>query len=234
MQTPDAESLFHRDADYESHSANSRDSPYPMDRVIQTTEGHCQPNLGEEAISSFSSEFNPGSCPNQPGDQTGIRESVEVADFCRSPDWESDEAAHQVVPPSSLPPITGDSKYVTPQKWESLSASERVAFLQRWMMYVEVKYQSPVADWPEKFAAEWMITKDSPSAAQCLVAAGQKVAAGKSVLNYVTRAMEGNLPEDVEQWHALYVQAYHITGTVNRTCARLQCMIDTALVESLP
>jgi len=64
-----------------------------------------------------------------------------------------------------------------------------------------------------------LITKDSPSAAQCLIAAGQKVAAGKSVLNYVARAMEGNLPEDVEQWRALYVQAYHITGTVNRTCA---------------
>jgi len=230
MQTVDAESLFHRDADYESHSANSCDSPYPMDRVIQTTEGHCQPSLGEEVISS--SEFSPGSRPDQSSDQIGTRESVEVADFHHSPDRESDKAAHQVVPPSNLPPITGDSKHVTPQKWESLSVSEQVAFLQCWMMYAEVKYQSPVADWLETFAAEWLITKDSPSAAQCLIAAGQKVAAGKSVLNYVTRAMEGNLLEDVEQWCALYVQAYHITGTVNCTCARLQCMIDTTLVES--
>jgi hypothetical protein len=101
------------------------------------------------------------------------------------------------------------------------------------MMYAEVKYQSPVADWPETFAAEWLITKDSPSAAQCLIAVRQKVAAGKSVLDYIARVMEGNLPGDVEQWHAVYVQAYHITGTVNRTCARLQCMIDTALVENL-
>jgi hypothetical protein len=233
MQTPDAETLFDQNVDYESHSANSRDSPYPMDRVIKTTEGHCQPSLGEEVISSHSSEFVPGSRPNQSSHQIGIRESVEVADFCRSPDQQSDEAAHQVVPPSNLPPITGDSRNVTPQKWESLNASERVAFLQRWMMYAEVKYKSPVADWPETFAAEWLITKDGPSAAQSLVAARQKVAAGKSVLDYVARVMEGNLPEDVEQWRALYVQAYHITGTVNRTCARLQCMIDSVLVENL-
>jgi hypothetical protein len=141
-----------------------------------------------------------------------------------------------MVIPMTLPPINGDSKKITPQNWESLSANKRVVFLQRWMMYAEVKYRSPVVDWPEAFAREWFVMKHGPSAVQCLIDAGQKVAAGESALNYVGRVMEGDLPEDVEQWRALYVQAYHMTGIINRTCARLQCMIDSALalMESPP
>jgi hypothetical protein len=56
----------------------------------------------------------------------------------------------------------------------------------------------------------------------------QKVAAGKSVLNYVALAME-----NVAQWRALYVQGFKLTilRSLNRTYTRLQCMIDTALVE---
>jgi hypothetical protein len=131
----------------------------------------------------------------------------------------------------NLPPIIGDSKNISPQNWESLTASERVAFLQRWLMYAEVKYKCPVDCWPEAFAAEWVIMKDA-SAVQCLVAAEQKVAAGKSALNYVARVMEGDLPDDAEQWRVLYVQAYHITGTLSRACTRLQCKIDAALIET--
>jgi hypothetical protein len=97
-------------------------------------------------------------------------------------------------------------------------------------MDVEVKYKSPVADWPEAFGVEWLIMKASPSAAQCLVAARHNlVATGKSVLNYVAWGMEGYLPEEVEQWRVLYVQTY-ITGVVKRACNRLQCMINTGLV----
>jgi hypothetical protein len=91
----------------------------------------------------------------------------------------------------------------------------------------------PSADWLKAFAAGWHVAKDSPWASQCLISSGKKVAAGKSMLNYVARAMEGYLPEDVEQWRVLYVQAYHITGIVNRSCTRLQCMIDTVLGENL-
>ena len=202
-----------------------------MDRVIQKTDDRRQSNSGEEV-----SEIGHSNRPDQSNDQIDIAsvpgKSVDVTDFSCSPGRHSDEVTRQIIAPMILPPIIGDSKNVTPQKWESLSASERVAFLQRWMMYAELKYRSPVADWPEAFAAEWLVMKDSPLAAQYLIAAGHKLAAGKSVLNYVARVMEGYLPEDVEQWRVLYIQAYHIAGIINRACTRLQCMIDTALVAS--
>ena len=186
-----------------------------MDRVIQKTDDHRQSNSGEEVTSSLSSGVDHSNRPDQSNDQIGIASGKSVNVSC-SPGRHSDEVAHQIIAPMILPPIIGDSKYVTPQKWESLSASERVAFLQRWMMYAELKYRSPVADWAEAFAAEWLVVKDSPLAAQYLIAAGHKVAAGKSVLNYVARVMEGYLPEDVEQWRVLYIQAYHIAGIINR------------------
>jgi hypothetical protein len=227
IQTSGAGSIFRQNTDDESHSATSSKHLYPTDRVSQKTESHHQ---------SSASQIGPSNYPNRSSVQTGIasftRKSVDIADFCSSPDRHSDKAAGQIVAPITLPPIIGDSKKIIPQKWESLSASERVAFLQRWMMYAEVKYKSPVADWPEAFAREWSIAKHNPSAIQCIIAAGCKVAAGESALNYVARVMEGDLPEDIGQWRALYVQAYHMTGIINRACARLQCMVDNALVES--
>jgi len=60
---------------------------------------------------------------------------------------------------------------------------------------------------------------------RCLIAAERKVATGHSVLNYVACAMEGDLPDDAEQWRALYVQAYHIT----RTCQ--PCMHEIAVQD---
>jgi hypothetical protein len=125
----------------------------------------------------------------------------------------------------------GDSKNIDPLKWDSLNATERVAFLQRWLMYAEVKYKGPVDDWSEMFAKEWHIIKNSPSASECLIAADKKVIAGRSLLNYVARAMEGDLPDDAQQWRALYIQTYHIIGSVNRACTSLQCKIDAALAE---
>jgi hypothetical protein len=130
-----------------------------------------------------------------------------------------------------LAPIIGDSKSINPEKWDLLSATERVAFLQRWLMYVEVKYKGPVGDWPKAFAKEWYIVKNRPSAAQCLISASQKVTAGRSLLNYIAHVMEGDLPDNAQQWRALYIQAYHINGSVNCACASLQCKIDAALDE---
>jgi hypothetical protein len=141
--------------------------------------------------------------------------------------------ADHTVTPIALGSIIGDSKSIDPKNWDALSATERVAFLQRWLMYAEVKYKGPIADWSEAFAKEWVVVKDSPSASQCLIAASQKVTAGKLLLNYVARAMEGVLPRDLQEWRALYVQAYHITGSVNRACTSLQCKIDAALAENV-
>jgi hypothetical protein len=131
----------------------------------------------------------------------------------------------------TLAPIIGDSRSIDPQKWDSLSANERMAFIQRWLIYAEVKYKGPVDDWSEAFAKEWHTLKNSPSASLCLIAASQKVIAGRSLLNYVARVMEGELPDDVQQWKALYIQAYHIIGSVNRACTSLQCKVDAALAE---
>jgi hypothetical protein len=228
-QTPDEENIFHQNTDNESYSATSNEHPHPIDEVSQKIESRHQ---------SSSGQIGPSNHPNQSSARTGTafftRKSVDIADFRSSPDRSSDKAAHQMVTSMTLPPIIGDSKKIAPQKWESLSASERVVLLQRWMMYAEVKYRSPVADWPEAFTREWFVVKHSPSAVQCLIAARHKVAAGESALNYVARVMEGDLPEDVEQWRALYVQTYHMTGIINRACARLQCMIDNALVDNAP
>ena len=140
-------------------------------------------------------------------------------------------AADEVISGIFLPPIIGDSKSINPQSWHLLSASERVAFLQRWLMYAEIKYKAPIDRWPEEFAQEWSMLKRSSSASQCLIAAKQKLFAGTSLLNYVARVMEGDLPDNAEQWRAIYVQTYHITGIVTRACANLQCKIDAAVAE---
>ena len=142
--------------------------------------------------------------------------------------------ADQAIGGGFLPPIIGDSKSIDPQSWRFLNASERVAFLQRWLMYAEIKYKAPVDRWPEAFAHEWSMLKHGSSASQCVIAAKQKVFAGTSLLNYVARVMEGDLPDNAEQWRAIYVQTYHITGIVTRACTNLQCQIDAAVAEITP
>jgi len=210
---PDAES-GHFDKSRSPMSGNSR-SP-KVDRVISS-----------EAVSSIAGEFGHPNSTDRLSDSVG--ESSPEDDVAKLSSSSHDPLAGT---PAALPPIIGDSKHVTPHGWESLSASGRVAFIQRWLMYAEVKYKCPVDHWPEAFAAEWLVMKGSALDFQCLIDAEQKVAAGKSLLNYVARAMEGDLPHDTEQWRVLYVQAYHITGIVNRACARLQCKIDAALMET--
>jgi hypothetical protein len=217
---PDAEDGKHFDEDQESHSLMSGNSSNPIDR-----------------IDAIGGEFGRSNCADQSGDSVGEsspENSADVAELGSGAGQHYDSLTDQTLTPTALPPIVGDSKNIAPHRWESLSANERVAFLQRWLMYAEVKYKCPVDHWPEAFAAEWRVMGGSELAFQCIIDAEQKVAAGKSVLNYVARAMEGDLPHDAEQWRTLYVQAYHITGLVNRACASLQCKIDAALIDTLP
>jgi hypothetical protein len=218
-----------------SHSARSGNTPDSADNVIPkiNLEGHRQSSLNGHANSPFSGKIGGLNFPDRFSDLVPFPvKSADIAEFSHEPGRHSEEFSDQTAIPATLPPITGDSKNVALQKWEFLSASERVAFLQRWLMYAEVKYKCPVDSWPEAFAAEWLIMKGSPSAVQCLIAAEHRLAAGKSVLNYIARVMEGKLPDDVEQWRVLYVQAYHIIGTVSRACTRLKCYLNAALVET--
>jgi hypothetical protein len=186
-------------------------------------------------------------------------------------------AADQAIGGGFLPPIIGDSKSINPQSWRFLNASERVAFLQRWLMYAEIKYKAPIDRWPEAFAQEWSMLKHGSSTSQCLIAAKQKVFAGRVAPSCIGqsahekgrgrqkikllkgrkrkdncklmltklllprhqvtlshRVMEGDLPNNAEQWRAIYVQTYHITGIVTRACASLQCQIDAAVAGITP
>lgn len=224
--------VYGLDPSHELHLTESGNSPSPVNRAVEKSDGHRQSDLSGEAVSLSTGEIGHSDRTDRLCAQTDIasfrRKSVDIMGFnCGS----SQYSDHQVAVPIAFPPIIGDSKNITSQKWESLGASERVAFLQRWLMYAEVKYKGPVDCWPEAFVAEWLIFKDSPSALEHLVSAGHKVAAGKSALNYVARVMEGDLPNDPKQWRMLYTQAYHITGILNSACTRLQCMIDNVLVH---
>jgi hypothetical protein len=234
---PGAGSVDHLGVDQESQEELSGDSPSPADKVIHKNNGRCDSGSSGTFL-PVTGGFGHSNRTDQASDSVGEPSPENSADAAGlSSDLGQhyhDPIAYQAVTPTVLPPITGDSKNIAPNRWESLSASERVAFLQRWLMYAEVKYKCPVDHWPEAFAAEWLVMKSSALAFQCLIDAEQKVAAGKSVLNYVARAMEGDLPHDAEQWRVLYVQAYLIAGIVNRACTRLQCKIDAALMEASP
>jgi hypothetical protein len=69
-----------------------------------------------------------------------------------------------------------------------------------------------VERWGEDLSEEWSAMKhgDAPAVHHWVARAMQKVKMGQSALNYLERAMEGELSPGVEEWHDLYAQSHQL------------------------
>lgn len=141
---------------------------------------------------------------------------------------------HNDPEPSSieLPDIGGDLEAIDFREWHSWVASRRVAAIRRWIIYAAHKY-GPVDRWGEDFSQEWgtMRHKDALTVCHWLDSVKQRVKIGRTALNYLERAMEGELSASVEEWRDLYVQSHELAAQLWGGVLGVQTRLDRAISE---
>lgn len=105
-------------------------------------------------------------------------------------------------------------------EWPSWNARCHMKAVRRWLMDMEWNWGS-MARWPAMCEEQWAIikTKDHGIAGGWIAEEDKKVAAGRLMLWYLGRIMEGQLPLDVEELRDLYLQGHQLT-----------CDIDAAII----
>jgi len=90
-----------------------------------------------------------------------------------------------------------------------------------------------IANWPAQSAEEWrtMKERDSECVTVWLNEGGKKVAAGRCMLAYLGRVMEGQLPTDVEALRDLYLQGHQLTCTFHSAIIGLEQTLNTVRSE---
>lgn len=119
-----------------NHTVKLENRSSPVGRVIQKNDGNQKPSSNGQAASSFAGKIRTDKSSDQVDNISSPRRLVDIAEFSHGPSRHSDE----LVAPITLLQVIADS---TPQKWESLIASERVEFHQRWLMHAKVTLQMP-------------------------------------------------------------------------------------------
>jgi hypothetical protein len=128
--------------------------------------------------------------------------------------------------------IAGDSQAVDFRDWQSWIASRRIAAVRRWIIFAAYKY-GPVDRWGEDFSQEWgtMKHRDMSTVYRWLDSVKQRVRTGRTALNYLERAMEGELSTSVEEWRDLYVQSHELAGQLWGAILGVQVRLDRVLSE---
>jgi hypothetical protein len=110
-----------------------------------------------------------------------------------------------------FPEIDDDLESVDFRDWTSWNAPRRIAAVRRWIIHAAHKY-GPMERWGEDLSEEWSSMKygDAPTVRRWLARATRRVKMGRSVLNYLERAMEGELSPGVEEWRDLYAQSHQL------------------------
>jgi hypothetical protein len=113
----------------------------------------------------------------------------------------------QLPPPT--PTVLSDAVL---EEWGVWSATRRIAALRRWMLDMEWNWGS-IGSWSSKCAEKWATIKenDIDYALQWLEEEARKVTAGRRMMGYLGRIMEGQLPTDAETVRDLYVQGHQMT-----------------------
>lgn len=108
--------------------------------------------------------------------------------------------------PDDFPPLTLPG--VDFSNWRSWPAHRRVSAIRRW-----VTYAGPVDRWAQRFDEEWeAVGRNSGISKQSLFcSARQRVKLGWCALDYLERAMEGELPSSTDDLRDLYVQAQQLS-----------------------
>lgn len=134
-----------------------------------------------------------------------------------------------------FPDIPGDLKAIDFTAWGSWSAPRRVAAVRRWIIYASHKY-GPVDRWAEDFSQKWGIMRHKEAGAldRWLDSIRQMIRMGRCVLNYLERAMEGELPESVDAWRDLHAQSYQLAGQLWRAILGVQHRLDSAVLVRNP
>jgi hypothetical protein len=139
--SPGSKSLHHSSVSHQPHSERAIDIASPANIITQKGYDSRESSSNEKANSSFTGEISPSNCIGKLSHQVDVesspRKSFDIAESGQHS--EISENRSDQMEPIILPPIIGDSRKFNPQRW-----GERVAFLQRWLVYAEVKYKCPV------------------------------------------------------------------------------------------
>jgi hypothetical protein len=134
------------------------------------------------------------------------------------------------VQPLEFPGIEGHLEAVEFREWRLWTAPRRIAAIRRWIIHAASKY-GPVEHWGDSFGLEWHALKDGDVLAVrgWLEGAKRRIKLGRSALNYLERAMEGELSASSEEWRDLYAQSHQLVCQLWTAVLGVQYRLDCAV-----
>jgi hypothetical protein len=103
------------------------------------------------------------------------------------------------------------------------TAAARVAWVQQSLKDLE-KGWGPIGDWSRRFEDEWLEYKEAPrkTAHLWLDSIGTAVYEGRALISSLEIALEGELPADVAEAHALFRQAFKISYSIVQSVVSIE------------
>jgi hypothetical protein len=123
---------------------------------------------------------------------------------------------------------TSDSDEDTLDDFVLRNARGRLVYIRRALLLLEEKWGT-VARWPVNFGQEWVSvrTNGAQQIALWFNSIRIQVLAGRRVIRYLARVMDGELPT-VDEWRMLWLEVYQLLETVYAGVLGLELRLDLA------
>lgn len=135
--------------------------------------------------------------------------STSLPNFFSGVDSGSTSSTHFVEPAGLNSPAPPTIPYS--EDWPKWSARQRMAAIRRLQVDIEWRWGS-IDEWALSFSAEAgsLRHRGIEGALAWMGEQTGKVSAGRLLLGYIGRVMEGNMSEEIEDWRDIFLQSYQL------------------------